>query len=197
MNKKLVIVYVIIILIFIILIIQLPYTLKYNFGNALYKKKDYENAITEYKRALELFPLKYKECKIRINLALSMLKTISEKDKLEKKLEVLYSAKEVLCEDGCANVNDDNGHSEDAEKLKKDIEREIEKLEKQMKTENKDDDKENNEDSKDEKSKEEKEVQEKLEKLEQIQSKSLEERQEELEYYNNLNDFEYYQGKNW
>ena len=103
-----------------------PYIAHYNYGNVLYKNNNYDKAIEEYNKALKLYPKHDRECKIRINLALAMLKKIDEKDESEdnKKttLSILNSAKEVLFEHGCANRDDNNGHNEDAEKLKKEIE---------------------------------------------------------------------------
>lgn len=116
----------------LILNIEEPYIAHYNYGNLLYKNADFYGAISEYNKALALFPAKEKECSIRINLALAMLKNINEEevseDNTKNTLEILKNAREVLCENGCANRNDDNGHSAEAEKLKKDIDKKIQEL---------------------------------------------------------------------
>lgn len=195
-------VYVISLIAFLVLIIQVPYILQYNYGNMAYNQKKYEEAIEKYENALDLFPPKSKECNIRINLALSMLKTIKSDDTVSVKLNVLQKAREVLTEKGCANEQDDNGHNAEAEKLKKDIDKEIEKLKKQQTYT--DEDEEDEEDKKDEnkkdekkESKEEKEVNEKLKKLEKIQEETMKERKSDLDEAKELFNFEYYSGKKW
>ena len=102
----------------------LPY---YNLGNVAYQNGDYDEAISNYKKALEIgAPHEDKECNIRVNLALSMLMKIdwanmtTQKD-VERAIRQLKAARNVLTEEGCANPDDPNGHNEDAEKLKKDI----------------------------------------------------------------------------
>lgn len=109
-----------------------PYIAHYNKGNLYYMNKDYTNAIYEYKKSLKLFPSESNECKIRINLALAMLKNISDnydsEENIDNTLVVLKNAKQVLYEGGCANENDDKGHSKTAEKLKS----EIEQIEKEL-----------------------------------------------------------------
>lgn len=176
-----------------------PYIAHYNYGNLLYKQKDYNQAIKEYKKALQLNPPKEKkECAIRINLALAMLQQIDEKDTSEenknKTLTILKNAKEVLCEDDCAHVYDNNGHSKEAEQLKADIERK----EKELKNEEKSNDskKENEEENKDDAQKD-KQVQIK-EKLQEIQKEALQDRQDGIEDVKKMYEtYEYYKGKKW
>ena len=63
----------------------LPY---YNLGNVAYKNGEYNRAIAYYKQALEKEPPKYKECPIRVNLALAMIQKIDFNDlSTEKKLQ--------------------------------------------------------------------------------------------------------------
>ena len=113
------------------------YIAHYNYGNILYKNGKYEEANIEYENALKESIPKYQECSIRINYALSICKTVqldeSNQESIEKAIEIYESAIDVLIQDGCANKNDDNGHSEDAEQLKKDIQKEIERLKKKTK----------------------------------------------------------------
>lgn len=111
-----------------------PYLPYYNLGNVAYKKGDYNKAIVNYKKALNEDPPKYKECPIRINLALAMIKKIDFQDlstekKLQKAIQSLRAARVVLTAHGCAGPVEDDGHSEEAEKLKKDIDDMLEKLE--------------------------------------------------------------------
>jgi tetratricopeptide (TPR) repeat protein len=109
----------------------------YNLGNAYYKDGDYEQAAAFYYTALEYDPPEIdEECKIRINLALALLHQIDFNDldtqqKVDRAITHLNGARGVLTEHGCANPEDDKGHSEDAEKLKKDIDEMLEKLKKE------------------------------------------------------------------
>lgn len=109
------------------------YVPKYNLGNAAYNQEKYDNAIAYYRSALTHHAPRGKDCSIRINLALAMLHKIdfdhisTEKD-IEEAIAQLLTARQVLTENGCAGEKDDSGHSKEAEQLKKDIDREIEKL---------------------------------------------------------------------
>lgn len=112
----------------------LPY---YNLGNVAYQNGDYDEAISNYKKALEIgAPHEDKECNIRVNLALSMLMKIdwanmTTQKNVERAIRQLKAARNVLTEEGCANLDDPNGHNEDAEKLKKDIDDMLEQLQQQ------------------------------------------------------------------
>ena len=105
----------------------------YNAGNAYYKLGDFDNAISSYKSALESHPTKKKECDIRVNLALAMLQKIdfdhleTEKQK-SNAVRQLQSARNVLTEKGCADPYGTNGHDPEAEQLKQDIDKMLEKL---------------------------------------------------------------------
>lgn len=201
MKKKIIItIYVVVILICLRLITEMPYMIWYNHGNDLYNDGNYEEAIEAYDIALNLFPSKYKECKIRINMALSMLKTMKTDYDVAQRLDVLKLARDVLTDEGCANKYDDNGHSEEAEKLKKDIDREIEFLEQFINPsdigsdEKQEDKKEQNE----EQNTKNKEGEAKLDKLDQIQQQSVIDRNKELEDIVQLqNSTLFYEGKNW
>ena len=116
------------------------YIANYNYGNILYKNGEYEKAIEEYKKSLRGFIPKNKECNIVINYALATCKAISvnEKDQssINNAIEKYELAIEILTQKGCANKNNDNGHSQKAETLKKDIQKEIERLKKLQKSSN-------------------------------------------------------------
>lgn len=198
MKKKIFIVlYIFFIFLCLLLVLQMPYVIKYNFGNLAYEKKDYEKAISEYKSALTLFPPKYKECKIRINLSLAILKTIKFGETVDIELKILQEARNVLTENGCAHDKDSNGHSKEAERLKDDIDRRIKELRKQTDSDNEEEKEENNKEDKESKKDNQKDSNEKLEKLEKIQEKSLQERSSELQQANEFLSSEYYSGKNW
>ena len=168
------------------------YVVYYNRGNIEFENGNYEVAITEYNNALDKNPPEKKECKIRINLAFSMLKLLNfgdveteqKRNELIKKLE---DVKKVLTEDGCAHENDNNGHSSDAQQLKNDIDKYIEEL-KQNQTQKQDPKKEepNEKDSKEEKVKKE---------LEKLKQESLKNKQEMEELFKEHDYF--FDGKTW
>ncbi|MBO4863238.1 MAG: tetratricopeptide repeat protein [Eubacterium sp.] len=105
----------------------------YNAGNAHYMNGDYDNAISDYKAALESHPTEKKECDIRVNLALAMLHKIdfdhldTEKQK-SNAIRQLQSARNVLVEKGCADPYGTDGHDPEAEQLKQDIDKMLEEL---------------------------------------------------------------------
>ena len=124
----------------------------YNLGNAAYEKEEYDNAIHEYQIALGLFPTHPDECNIRINLALSLLKKIDFEDlsstsKVEDAVKILLSAREVLTEENCANREDDSGHNEEAEKLKKYIDELLKQLQQSSSSSNESEDNQEQDDS--------------------------------------------------
>jgi tetratricopeptide (TPR) repeat protein len=128
------------------------YIAYYNNGNLYYKNGDYESAVDSYKEALSLpHPLNRKDCKIRINLVLAMLKTFNldnlDKQKVESILKILSEAKGILTENNCAGKTSPDGHSKEAEELKKEIE-ELEEMLKQQS--DKEESEEENEDDKQE-----------------------------------------------
>lgn len=181
-----------------ILNISQPCIAHYNYGNVLYQNSDFDGAILEYKKALNMFPSKEEECSIRINLALAMIKKINEEDKNDDNkniiLQILKDAREVLCENGCANKSDNNGHSTQAEKLKNDIDNKIKEL--QTEEEQEKNEKNQNNDI-NEKNQEEKKIDEKEEKLKELQKKGREERDADLSYTKQMMEYEYYNGKKW
>ena len=130
----------------------IPY---YNLGNAAYKRGDYTSAISYYTEALKNFPTEKRECLIRINLALSMCNTIdfynlNSQDKVDTALFILYKARDVLLEKGCAS-DDGQGHNQDAQQLKEDIDKMIEKLKNPDENNNNDDKQQNSDDQNDSK----------------------------------------------
>lgn len=109
-----------------ILNLEEPYIAHYNDGIRYYKSEDYKNSESKFETALKNNPPEERICLIRINLSLSIVKQ-AKKGEISSYL-TLERAKKVLYEDGCANQDDDNGKSEDAEKL----EEEIKKLQEQQ-----------------------------------------------------------------
>ena len=189
MKRKIIIVYIVLIL---IVIASQIYKIHYNYGNTLYKRRDFSKAINEYRKALDWNLPHDKECSVRINLALSIIADIDENSSLQDIKTDLQEARKVLCEKGCANENDNLGHNSTAEQLKSDIDKMLEELQNSNIEEN--DEKDDSDDKKEESNQNIDKVQEQLEK---IQKESRKSRQEGLEYIRSSESYEYYSGKNW
>lgn len=167
-----------------------PYIVYYNHGNLLYRLERYDEAISKYETSLTKNPKEDCICDIRINLSLSYIKTIDENNK-EKALSILNKAKEILYENDCAKEDDDDGKSNEAEAL----EEEIKKLEEQLK--NQEDPNSNNNDPNNEHPEEPNVPQNIEEQLKELQKQNHQNRQEDLDYYSELSDISYYDGKYW
>ena len=179
------------------------YIADYNLGNILYKNGDYNGAIEQYKKALKKCVPKRKECNIRINYALSICKLVhvdeSNKESIKNAIEEYEKAIDVLIEQDCANDEGD-GHSDNAQELKDDIEKEIERLKKLLDQDDKDDEKDdndnddnnNNDDKDDEKNKEIED------KIKDIKEDAIKEQREKEESSKNLNKkYNDHSKKNW
>ncbi len=173
------------------------YIANYNYGNILYQKGEYEKAIEKYAKSLKGFIPKNKECNIRINYALAICKTVSvnEKDQssINNAIEKYESAIEILTKKGCANKNDDNGHSQKAETLKKDIQKEIDRLKKLQKNNSNEND--NDEEDEDKNKDDIDNVEEKIKNIKE--NATQEQRNTENEYKNYGNDDYNKVQKNW
>ena len=166
--------------------LQKSYISNYNYGNILYQNGKYEKAISEYKKALKTVSSSEKECKIRINCALAICKTVqvdeSNQESINNAINTYQEAIDVLVEKNC------DKHNEDARKLKEDIEKEIERLKKlQRDTDNKNN--ENQEENKNEESAEEK--------IKDIKENATKEQNETENIYINFNKEYNGRGKNW
>ena len=108
-----------------------PYKSYYNQGNVYYKKKDFKKAVSEYEKALKLFPSHDDECKIRINLALAKLQlidyTMEKQDDVDRVIKELEKVQKVLTEEGCAKSNG-KGHNKKAQILYDEIQEYIDQL---------------------------------------------------------------------
>lgn len=177
------------------------YIAPYNYGNLLYENGKYADAIEQYDIALASNPPKKKECSIRINKALCILKSVDLENKsAEDNIEILYKAREILCEKGCANTDNDNGHSPEAEKLKKEIDDMIEKLKNQKEKEPKEDPSNKKEEEPEDENnpEEQKEIEEKLQEMqEQARKERTGEMQEIEEVYGENSSYAPYGSKNW
>lgn len=160
------------------------YIAYYNYGNVLYKLGNYNEAVDNYNLALEKNPKKDRICKIRINKSLSLIAPLKEENSNYE--DVLNEALDNLYEDDCAHEKDDNGRSQEAEKLEAEIKELLEN-----KTEEKEEDEEEKEDT------DTKEQEEKRQTLKEINKNANKNRQEDLETYKNIYNYEYYSGKSW
>lgn len=176
-----------------------PYIAHYNMGNILYKKGEYEKAIEEYKNSLKCLPTKSKECQIRINYALAICKTVhvdeSDSESIKNAIKTYESAIDVLTEKGCANKNDNNGHSKNAEQLKKDIQDEIDRL-KKLSNQSEDNTKNNEEQQNNDNNKQQAETIE--EKIQNIKQQATKDQREIENKFKNYSNYDYNKvEKNW
>ena len=173
------------------------YIANYNYGNILYQEGEYERAIEKYKKALDGIIPKKKECNIRINLALSICKTVSINknsiDSVKDAIKIYESAIDVLTEKGCANKENNNGHSSKAQQLKNDIQKEIDRL-KNLQENQGDNDEEDEGEEQQENKIEEKNIEEKLQ---NIKEEAIKEQREVENQYKNYNKEFITRTKNW
>ena len=150
----------------------------------------------EYEKAIELKPSEEKECDIRVNLALAKLQEIEDDydlsdSKIEETLDILDDARDILLENDCA-TNDNDGHDDDAQDLKNDIddfEDSLRRKQEETKKGDSDKDENNKKDEDDSKGRE---------KIKEDKDGAYENRIEGLELTNSLlNEYEYYNGKTW
>ncbi len=175
------------------------YVAYYNYGNVLYQNGEYEKAINNYELALNGGVSKDKRCNIRINYALAICKTvqIDEKDQesIKNGIKIYETAINVLTEDGCANKNDNNGHNSKAEKLKKDIQKEINRLKKLQNDQSSDNSEENDEDNSNNSQKNTETIEQKIQNIKAEATKDQRETQSMYESYNKK--FKEFDEKNW
>lgn len=186
-----------------------PYISRYNQGNVYYQNGDYAGAEEKYRAALKFRPGGDKDCKLRINLALAIVKQIDAdnvtKEDLDATIDRLEEAKDILIENGCAHRDDEEGHDEDAQTLKD----EIDAFEEQLKQENEDqqgdkDDKDkkdtdaDKEDKKDDRTDQPVDEEKIKKKLKEIQGDSLDQRNSEMDTYETYKDgYSFYNGQTW
>lgn len=206
-----------------------PYIAPYNKGNMYYELGEYELAIEQYEKAIQKHPSKRKECDIRINMALAIIAPIDEdifengsieneddgKSEIDKAIDILERASDVLTKKDCANEKG-KGHSKKAQKLYDEIQEMIKKLkeekeqkkdqldessESNTKEDSQEDSSENDED-KDEQDKqtneEKQDVKDKLKDLQEQATNEHDSAMDEYEEFDNIYDiFNTYDGKSW
>ena len=198
----------------------------YNTGNNHFKNGAYEEAMNEYTKALEEEPFHANgdnaeaektgenniddpECRIRINLALSILYQIdfenihiNDRTEVDKAAEMLLMARKALTDGNCAHFTDSGGHNASAEELKKEIDELLKRLnrkppqeeEQQQQQEQKQDEQEEK-DKNDEQTQREKEIQRKLEEEMKRAKEEQAEAQRNRDRYGNGYDNQ--NGQNW
>ena len=192
-----------------------PYVYHYNNGNVYYNEGDYQGAEDEYRTALGYKPGGEKDCKTRINLALSIVKQIDPESvtaaNLDETLERLDDARDILVANGCAHRDDEDGHNKDAQTLKDEIDDFEEQLKQSVQeqengggTDDQDepddqDDQDDSDNGDDEQEKSSASDEEKIkEKLQEIQGDSLNQRNSEMDTYKSYKDgYNYYSGRTW
>ena len=117
------------------------YIFHYNRGNEFYELGQYEKAASEYEKSLKFYVPNGKECDIRVNYALSMcaglnLNNISGLTEDEKTvmIGILETAIDILVEEECAHRDDNNGHDDEAQKLKNELQEIIDMLKQEQRS---------------------------------------------------------------
>lgn len=181
-----------------------PYIYYYNKGNICYEQGEYEQAAACYQKSLECSVPEGRECAIRINLALAMVTPIDMEninaDNRDDMIGILESARQILVEEGCADMEDDYGHSVDAQTLKNEIDVYLEVLKNPQEEatskeeQEKSEEQETSEEERDTETAEQEELEKQYEEMEQ---KGMNERNQNLEDYKNFDNFQYYDGACW
>lgn len=175
------------------------YVSYYNYGNVLYQNGEYEKAISNYELALKAKAPKDKRCSIRINYALALCKTVQvdekDQDSIKSAIKVYESAIGVLTEEGCANKSNSNGHSAKAERLKKDIQKEIDRLKKLQEEQGADSSDDENEENNNNSQKKTETIEEKIQGIKEEATKD--QRDTESLYESFGKEFRNFDKKNW
>ena len=95
--------------------IQEKYIAHYNYGTSLYQTENYEKAKKEFSEALKSVPKK-RVCDVRVNLALTEIKLLPEKDNVDTYIKNIESIQSVLLGNDCATKNH-NGKDQKAQDL--------------------------------------------------------------------------------
>lgn len=173
------------------------YIFHYNRGNEFYELGQYEKAASEYEKSLKFYVPNGKECDIRVNYALSMcaglnLNDISGLTENEKTvmIGILETAIDILVEEECAHRDDDNGHDNEAQKLKNELQEIIDMLKQEPQPEPDDNEEETEQPEEDELSEEQQQLQEIMQQGTNEHTAGM----EEIEMYD---EYSYYGGQCW
>lgn len=186
------------------------YVIWYNIGNYHYQQGDFEEAEQDYYRAIECGIPYEKECPVKVNLALSMIEQLSDEEweaffecddseemnaQARKVEKTLITARTILCEDGCAHENDEEGHYEDAQILKDEIDELLENSssdeddEEDDEEDQDDSDSDDNNDDGDEGSNQSSREDQVMEHIQEQKEEAQEERADEQQFYENYYGF--------
>lgn len=122
----------------------------YNKGIVYYTKNDYLSAEKEFKKSMNSRHKidEDRDCKIRINLALSMVKPLTpdsiNSENVDEAIRILKEARGYLCENGCADMENVDFHNEEAQRLKEEIDEYIRLLEEAKENQNNQDNQDQN-----------------------------------------------------
>lgn len=173
------------------------YIFHYNRGNEFYELGQYEKAASEYEKSLKFYVPNGKECDIRVNYALSMcaglnLNDISGLTEDEKTvmIGILETAIDILVEEECAHRDDNNGHDDEAQKLKNELQEIIDMLKQEQPQEPDDNEGETEQPKEDELSEEQQQLQEIMQQGTNEHTAGM----EEIEMYD---EYSYYGGQCW
>ena len=181
------------------------YVRNYNLGNKAYKEGNLTEAVAYYTEALKFYPPEGPDCRIRINMALALCYSIDfdnldTEDKVSDAINILNYAKSILMANGCAD-DQGTGHDADAQQLKEDIDKMLQKLQNQEQNQNQDQEQEQEqEQNQDDQNKDEQQSsgqsskqQEQQKKLQEEKKSAGESRKEEQE---SVESYEKYTGRN-
>lgn len=124
-----------------------PYVALYNYGNGLFKTKDYAGASEQYLKALNHKMDIEIKCKVRINYVLSEIKQINEQEPEAIKKAKLQELMTFILDDNCAASSDKDGtgngegkgENEQAQELYEDMKEQENKLSDSMEPSDKSD----------------------------------------------------------
>lgn len=163
----------------------LAFTVYYNLGNRSYKQYSFDKAGRQYQQALDKRVPKGKECRIRINLALAMIETLSidyaAPDEVYNSIAILEDAREWLLGADCA-TEEGTGHSAEAEQLKTEIDEMLEQLYEQQESSGGGDDSDSQQQSEEETEEMEAKEQSVREEISKMQEKAFQDREAERQF---------------
>lgn len=174
----------------------------YNKGNEYCEEDQYDKAQVLYQEALKGKLSDEQDCMARINMALAMTAPLTEDYVTDENrgqvIDTLKQAREILLQNGCAG-EEEEGHNEQAQILKEEIDSYIEQLEKEEEEPEEEPTEEpTEEDPQPEDPTQDENWEEMIESMyEEIQEQGMQERGNELEELNSNVHYEYYSGKSW
>lgn len=171
----------------------------YNLGCTNYTLGWYDHAELYFKEAFKETHSEKEDCMIRINLALSMVRPLTPdsitEDNFDETIAKLEEAREVLLEKGCAHDADEDGHNEQAQILKDEIDEYIEQLKQAQSA--KPQEGSEAEEQPDEEDEEDEQQKQLRQELEEVERQGMKERQQDISTGKSLGSFDFYDGMCW